>query len=154
MFSLSFGFVTCYKAFLFSYFHFFPFEQDVGGGDKIRILFRHYLGTDDKTCQSLIWVVNSTDKERIEESRTELLILSKRFLEKSHPKFLPILIFVTKRDLPSGMTGKEVEAFFHLEDEFPDNNVEWHFQESSVITGQGLDEGLDFLRKCYLSHGL
>jgi len=42
---------------------------DVGGQDKIRPLWRHYFaGT-----QALIFVVDSSDHERIEEARTELM---------------------------------------------------------------------------------
>jgi ADP-ribosylation factor protein 6 len=49
---------------------------DVGGQDKIRPLWRHYYaGT-----QALIFVVDSNDRDRIEEGRQELM----RFVNKSH----------------------------------------------------------------------
>ena len=42
---------------------------DVGGQDKIRPLWRHYYaGT-----QALIFVVDSNDRDRIEEGRQELM---------------------------------------------------------------------------------
>ncbi|VDM15217.1 unnamed protein product [Wuchereria bancrofti] len=41
---------------------------DVGGQDKIRPLWRHYF----QNTQGLIFVVDSNDRERIEESRAEL----------------------------------------------------------------------------------
>ena len=41
---------------------------DVGGQDKIRPLWRHYY----QNTQGLIYVVDSSDKERVEESREEL----------------------------------------------------------------------------------
>uniref|UniRef100_F1LGW5 ADP-ribosylation factor 1-like 2 n=1 Tax=Ascaris suum TaxID=6253 RepID=F1LGW5_ASCSU len=41
---------------------------DVGGQDKIRPLWRHYF----QNTQGLIFVVDSNDRERVEESREEL----------------------------------------------------------------------------------
>merc|ERR1712224_260620 len=41
---------------------------DVGGQDKIRLLWRHYY----TNTQGLIYVVDSNDRERIEENREEL----------------------------------------------------------------------------------
>lgn len=41
---------------------------DVGGQDKIRPLWRHYYAN----TQGLIYVVDSSDNERIQESREEL----------------------------------------------------------------------------------
>jgi GTPase SAR1 family protein len=41
---------------------------DVGGMDKIRVLWRHY--TEGTNC--LIWVVSMCDESRWEESRVEL----------------------------------------------------------------------------------
>merc|ERR1712190_589882 len=41
---------------------------DVGGQDKIRLLWRHYY----QNTQGLIFVVDSNDRERIDENREEL----------------------------------------------------------------------------------
>merc|ERR1712076_326698 len=41
---------------------------DVGGQDKIRLLWRHYY----TNTQGLIYVVDSNDRDRIEENREEL----------------------------------------------------------------------------------
>src|SRR5437588_5587376 len=41
---------------------------DVGGQDKIRPLWRHYF----QNTQGLIFVVDSNDRERIEEAREEM----------------------------------------------------------------------------------
>ena len=41
---------------------------DVGGQDKIRPLWRHYY----QNTQGLIFVVDSSDRERIQESHDEL----------------------------------------------------------------------------------
>ncbi|CAK91990.1 unnamed protein product (macronuclear) [Paramecium tetraurelia] len=41
---------------------------DVGGQDKIRLLWRHYY----QNTQGLIFVVDSSDKERVDVAREEL----------------------------------------------------------------------------------
>lgn len=67
---------------------------DVGGQDKIRPLWRHYYtGT-----QGLIFVVDSTDKERIDEARTEF----HRIVNDREMRDAIILIFANKQDLPDG----------------------------------------------------
>lgn len=68
--------------------------QDVGGQDKIRPLWRHYYtGT-----QGLVFVVDSQDRERIEEARTEL----HKILNDREMKECLLLVFANKQDLPDG----------------------------------------------------
>eukprot|EP00052_Salpingoeca_macrocollata_P025269 m.229779 g.229779 ORF g.229779 m.229779 type:complete len:128 (+) comp22403_c4_seq3:1374-1757(+) len=42
---------------------------DVGGQDKIRPLWKHYVEDTDVA----VWVVDSTDRNRLEEAKTELM---------------------------------------------------------------------------------
>jgi GTPase SAR1 family protein len=71
-----------------------PARQDVGGQDKIRPLWRHYYtGT-----QGLIFVVDSQDRERIDESRQELA----KIMNDREMKDCLLLVFANKQDLPSG----------------------------------------------------
>ena len=68
--------------------------QDVGGQDKIRPLWRHYFnGT-----QGLIFVVDCSDHDRIDEARQEL----HRIINDREMKDSIILIFANKQDLPDG----------------------------------------------------
>lgn len=67
---------------------------DVGGQDKIRPLWRHYYtGT-----QALIFVVDSQDRERIDEAKQEL----HRILNDREMKDALLLVFANKQDLPNG----------------------------------------------------
>jgi len=67
---------------------------DVGGQDKIRPLWRHYYtGT-----QGLVFVVDSQDRERIDEARQEL----HRILSDREMKECLLLVFANKQDLPGG----------------------------------------------------
>ena len=67
---------------------------DVGGQDKIRPLWRHYYtGT-----QGLVFVVDSQDKERIDEAKQEL----HRILSDREMKECLLLVFANKQDIPGG----------------------------------------------------
>merc|ERR1712187_626844 len=73
---------------------------DVGGQDKIRKLWRHYYtGT-----QGLIFVVDSNDRDRIEESREELM----KMLDEDEMRDAVLLVFANKQDLPNSMAAAEV----------------------------------------------
>ena len=65
---------------------------DVGGQDKIRPLWRHYY----QNTQGIIFVVDSNDKERIEDAREEL----KRMLDEPELQDAILLVFANKQDLP------------------------------------------------------
>ena len=68
---------------------------DVGGQDKIRPLWRHYYtGT-----QGLVFVVDSQDRERIDEAKQEL----HRILSDREMKDCLLLVFANKQDLPGGV---------------------------------------------------
>src|SRR3990167_11320358 len=72
---------------------------DVGGQDKIRVLWRHYYaGTD-----ALIYVVDSTDVKRIEKAKQALHAM----MEEPELRDASLLVFANKQDL-SVMTVNEV----------------------------------------------
>lgn len=67
---------------------------DVGGQDKIRPLWRHYFsGT-----QGLIFVIDSNDRNRMEEARSELA----RIIQDREMKDALLLVFANKQDIPGG----------------------------------------------------
>ncbi|KAJ7188345.1 ADP-ribosylation factor family-domain-containing protein [Mycena filopes] len=73
---------------------------DVGGQDKIRPLWRHYYtGT-----QGLVFVVDSQDRERLDEAKQEL----HRILSDREMKECLLLVFANKQDLPGAMSPAEV----------------------------------------------
>ena len=61
---------------------------DVGGQDKIRLLWRHYY----QNTQGLIFVVDSNDRDRIEENREEL----HKMLAEDELKDAVLLVFANK----------------------------------------------------------
>uniref|UniRef100_A0A8C6UKY6 ADP-ribosylation factor n=1 Tax=Neogobius melanostomus TaxID=47308 RepID=A0A8C6UKY6_9GOBI len=73
---------------------------DVGGQDKIRPLWRHYF----QNTQGLIFVVDSNDRERITESREELM----KMLQEDELKDAALLVFANKQDLPNALPVSEL----------------------------------------------
>ena len=81
---------------------------DVGGQDKIRPLWRHYYtGT-----QGLVFVVDSQDRERIDEAKQEL----HRILSDREMKDCLLLVFANKQDLPGGMSASRSVRFARIDE--------------------------------------
>lgn len=108
--------------------------QDVGGQDKIRNLWRHYYtGT-----QGLIFVIDSQDRDRIDEARQEL----HRILSDREMKDCLLLVFANKQDLPGAMLPQEVTEKLGL-DKMKERP--WYVYPSCATTGDGLFQGLNWL---------
>merc|ERR1719449_157460 len=73
---------------------------DVGGQDKIRKLCRYYY----QNTQGLIFVIDSNDRDRIEDAREELT----RMLHEDEMREAVLLVLANKQDLPNAMTAAEV----------------------------------------------
>lgn len=107
---------------------------DVGGQDKIRVLWKHYYqGTD-----GLIFVVDSNDKERIDEAADEL----KKMLNEDELKDAVLLVMANKQDIKGALSTSEVTDKLGLP---KIKNRKWMVQGTSAISGLGLREGLDWL---------
>ncbi|KAK8241708.1 ADP-ribosylation factor family-domain-containing protein [Phyllosticta capitalensis] len=105
---------------------------DVGGQDKIRPLWRHYFsGT-----QGLIFVVDSSDRDRIDEARTELA----RIISDREMKDARLLIFANKQDVSAAMKPDEVKTKLQL-DKIASQH-KWKIEPSCATTGEGIFEGL------------
>eukprot|EP00040_Diaphanoeca_grandis_P011943 m.61088 g.61088 ORF g.61088 m.61088 type:complete len:188 (-) comp22928_c1_seq1:26-589(-) len=108
---------------------------DVGGQDRIRPLWRHYFMNND----ALIYVVDSNDRERMEEARTELHTM----LQEDELRDSLLLIFANKQDLPYAMTPSKMGDALALNS--LGANRKWHIQPTNAINGEGLYEGLDWI---------
>jgi len=110
---------------------------DVGGCDKIRPLWRHYF----QGVEIIIWVVDSNDRDRINESKEELY----RTLSFSEELKDAIVLFIAnKQDLPNCMTATEIVDIFGLNSgEF--KNTKWYMQPTTATTGKGCFECLDWI---------
>jgi ADP-ribosylation factor protein 1 len=107
---------------------------DLGGQEKIRKLWRHYFDNVDM----LIYVVDSCDISRIEETKNELHYLDNHD-QLSNMK--SILIYCNKMDLPDSLGCAEMAEKLDL------NRLlhKWYIQPSCATKNQGIYEGLDWL---------
>ena len=113
---------------------------DVGGQDKIRLLWRHYY----TNTQGLIYVVDSNDRERIEENREEL----HKMLAEEELRDAVLLVFANKQDLPGALTCPEITDKLGLH---TIRGRTWFIQSTCAVRGDGLYEGLDWLSKSVTS---
>ena len=109
---------------------------DVGGQDKIRVLWKHYYQNTD----GLIFVVDSNDKDRIEDASEEL----KKMLAEEELKDAAVLVMANKQDLNGAMSPNDVTEKLGLQSL---KGRQWLVQGTSATTGQGLKEGLDWMAK-------
>ncbi|KAK3326948.1 ADP-ribosylation factor family-domain-containing protein [Cercophora scortea] len=107
---------------------------DVGGQDKIRPLWRHYYsGT-----QGLVFVVDSSDRARIDEARTELhRIIGDREMRDSL-----LLVLANKQDVPGAMTPQEITEAMQLSKV---KDKIWNVQPTVATKGDGLQQAFQWL---------
>ena len=79
---------------------------DIGGQPKIRPLWRHYF----QNTQVLIFVVDSSDRDRIDEAREEL----QKILGEEELRSSGLLVLANKQDLPNAMSETEVTEKLNL----------------------------------------
>merc|ERR1712118_349804 len=109
---------------------------DVGGQDKIRQLWRHYY----TNTQGIIFVVDSNDRDRIDDAREEL----HKMINDEELKDAIILVYANKQDLPHAMPAAEVTEKLGLH---TIRGKSWFIQAACATRGDGLYEGLDWLSK-------
>ena len=107
---------------------------DIGGQDKIRNLWRVYFSGS----QAIIFVIDSSDRERIGEVKTELF----RLLGEDELEHVQLLLFANKQDLPNAMSTTEIMEKLGLNEL---KNRAWFVQSACATKGEGLSEGLDWL---------
>eukprot|EP00743_Colponemidia_sp_Colp-15_P003718 GILK01004012.1.p1 GENE.GILK01004012.1~~GILK01004012.1.p1 ORF type:complete len:189 (-),score=17.14 GILK01004012.1:230-796(-) len=108
---------------------------DVGGQKRLRTLWPHYV----QLAEAMIFVVDSSDVERMMEARDELdYILSSP--EAQNIKAL--LVLANKQDLADALKPEAVQEKMDLD---LLKGVEKHIQGTCGVTGVGLNEGMKWL---------
>ena len=109
---------------------------DVGGQDKIRRLWRHYfLGT-----QGLVFVVDSSDRDRVEDAREELM----KVIGEDEMRDAALLVLANKQDLPNAMPAAELTEKLGLQGF---RARRWYIQSTCATSGDGLYEGMDWMSR-------
>jgi ADP-ribosylation factor-like protein 4 len=115
---------------------------DVGGQEKLRPLWRSYTRCTD----GIIFVVDSTKEDRLEEAKLELLKICKTHKQGQ----IPVLILANKQDLPVAIEVEKLAGPLGLKELGP--NVPWHLQSTCAVTGEGLDDGMDIFLDMIVSN--
>ncbi|KAI1646122.1 ARF/SAR superfamily [Daldinia loculata] len=104
---------------------------DVGGQKTLRSYWRNYFEKTD----ALIWVVDATDRLRIDDCREELHGL----LQEERLSGASLLVFANKTDVQGCMDETEILEGLQLE---AIRTHRWHILRCSAMTGENLKEGL------------
>lgn len=108
---------------------------DCGGQERIRPLWRHYFtGTN-----ALIYVVDSSDLDRLEESKKEL---SRVINDKELANCL-LIVLANKQDVPGSIKPKELIERFELNKLTGQHT--WSVIPTIAIDGTGLMETLNWI---------
>lgn len=107
---------------------------DVGGQEILRRLWVHYY----EHCNAVVFVCDSTDKERMADARDEIA----RTMSNDHLRNARLLVYANKQDLPNALSASEVMSRLELKSL---TTHKWFVQPVSAVTGQGLYEGMDWL---------
>ncbi|EAS32271.3 small GTP-binding protein [Coccidioides immitis RS] len=107
---------------------------DVGGQRTLRSYWRNYFEKTD----ALIWVVDATDRLRVDDCRQELagLLLEERLMGAS------LLVFLNKTDVDGCMNEADVREALQLD---AIKTHKWTIIRCSAMTGLNLNEGLSWV---------
>eukprot|EP00933_Yihiella_yeosuensis_P012185 TRINITY_DN12035_c0_g1_i1.p1 TRINITY_DN12035_c0_g1~~TRINITY_DN12035_c0_g1_i1.p1 ORF type:complete len:187 (-),score=35.06 TRINITY_DN12035_c0_g1_i1:447-932(-) len=110
---------------------------DMGGQESVRRYWQTYYC---HSTQGIIFVVDSSDHDRIDDARVELTTMLDH--DSMHDAIL--LVFANKQDLPNAMPAEEVTEKLGLQSM---KDCQWFVQTACANTGAGLCEGLDWLAR-------
>lgn len=98
-----------------------------------RLWHHYYLGTN-----AVIFVVDSNDRDRIQEARDEL----HQVLSADELRGAVLLVLANKQDLPHAVCPSEMADKLGLHGL---KSRQWYIQATSATTGDGVCEGIDWL---------
>jgi len=107
---------------------------DLGGQTSIRPYWRCYY----PNTQAIIYVVDSSDVERVGTSRQEFHAI----LEEEELADAVVLVYANKQDLPGALSDAQITEGLGLT-EIKDR--QWAIFKTSAIKGEGLWEGMEWL---------
>lgn len=108
---------------------------DIGGQHKIRSLWYHYF----LNSAAIIYVVDSTDVNRLPESAEEMRLM----MEKPELKDTVLLVLANKQDLPNALNVSQLVNKLELHKIQQD----WHIHATCATSGNGLYDALDILKE-------
>jgi len=107
---------------------------DIGGQKSIRPYWRNYYDQTD----ALIYVIDSADRRRMEETQVEL----QQLLDEERLGHVPLLIMANKQDLLNALSPGEITTELGL-NEIRERT--WQILPCSAKTGEGLQDGMEWI---------
>jgi len=107
---------------------------DVGGQDKMRPLWHAYY----KDVRGVIYVVDSSDLDRLDEAREEL----DHLMSQQELRGVPLLVLANKKDLPYALATNDLSQRLCMDSLA---RRKWFIQSTCATTGDGIVLGLDWL---------
>ncbi|EGC28633.1 hypothetical protein DICPUDRAFT_90855 [Dictyostelium purpureum] len=98
---------------------------DIGGQKTLRSYWRNYYEEND----AVIWVIDSSDIRRFDDCAS-------------------FLVFANKQDLDGALSCAQISSYLDLEEL---NTHHWEIKSCSAVTGEGLEEGIDWVVKDIVS---
>ncbi|KAM9454072.1 ADP-ribosylation factor-like protein 11 [Clarias gariepinus] len=102
---------------------------DVGGQGSLRPNWRYYL----EGCKALVFVVDASDRTRIDEAKMAL----KNILSDHNLEAVPLMVLANKTDIPNSMDLNEVCQELDL---VSYTDRVWEIQACSALKGLGLTQ--------------
>ena len=107
---------------------------DVCGQENDRPFWRHFF----QNVLGFVFVVDSSDIDRLEEARNELYTV----VNREENKDIPFVVIANKQDLPNALNPSELVDSLDM---CKLTNTKWHINGACATTGEGLHESLKAL---------
>ena len=110
---------------------------DLAGQKGIRPFWNsYYSGTN-----AIIFVIDSSDRERLEIASEEFQLL----LLEEELRLSPIVVLANKQDIEGSMTPEEISDILKLGEI---QGRDWSIFKTSALKGEGLEDAFTWLAKC------
>lgn len=113
---------------------------DLGGQSRLRSLWEKYFSE----AHGLLYVVDSVDRSRLDESRDVL----RGLLHNPDLAGIPVLVFANKQDAPGALTPHEIQSHFGLRQQQIDecgSSQPQNVLGVTALSGDGVEEGICWL---------
>lgn len=123
--------------------------NDLGGGVRVRDLWKHYLAES----YGFIFVIDSSNRSRVYETSK----VFSNFVENEKVGNKPVLIIANKQEMPNSMDESEIVQYLNVEELVNKFQIPCRIESSTANSGTGakIDEalktGFDWLIK-YILH--
>lgn len=111
---------------------------DLGGVKALRPIWERYV----EDAEAVVWVIDSSDTDRMQDSCETL----KNLVARPHLKHSPLLVLANKQDLKTALDPVNVSLALDLLSDAEERPQ--CVQPCSAETGEGIREGIEWLMRC------